>query len=400
MYNSGGKTIYSIIAAILIFLFIKPYFLWNLHNTTSLFFFLGVFLFLVFFPNVDIKSKKREGLFILFAILLLLYSFYNNLNVFGFICNLCYIIIPFSKKQFAINTYNYFLTIYSIIIGVSSIVWILSLIGVVHPIGVISPLNELKGFNYSVYPMLVQANVLVDLHRFSGPFDEPGVIGTISTLVLTIGKFNVRDKRLMIVFITGFLTMSFFYTFSVLVYYIVYIFTISKDKKLGFFLLFILSLLVEASLNNELLYDRLWSRFIWDTDSGSFAGDNRLTDNSRILLEKIAGTSAFYFGIGKTDAFIKATEGEFSLFNTIIQYGVIYVLFYIYFFAAYGWKYKINFIVYSLFFFVLLACLYQRPALFQPEYLFLFSLMAMSCGNLLENEETGKQSLYEFKQIN
>ena len=380
--NGRDKKLSAFIVAVIIFLFLDPYFMWSYYSTTPLYTVLGFCLLLLFIPNVDIKTKGRGSLFILFALLLLLSILYERLNVLGALGTLCLLFLPFAKERFAKTTYDYFLTIYSIVIGISGIIWILSIVGVVQSTGVIPPLNELKSHNYIVYPLLVRPNSIVLLERFCGPFDEPGVIGTISALVLTIGKFNLKDKRYLTVFITSILTMSFFYYVIVAVYYSIYTLTISKNKKIGIFVIILVSLLVILSLNDDLLKEVLWSRFVWDEDSGSFAGDNRYTDNTKYLLESVLGTSTFFFGMGKTNDFIKATAGDASLLNTIVLYGLLFVILYMYLFAAYGWRYKKKKITYLLYLFVFVACIYQRPFFFQTEFLFLFSIMAMSCGDL------------------
>lgn len=383
-----GKNLTAFIAAVLLFLFLDPYFMWGLYKTTPLYAFLGVLLMALFLPQADIKSKKRGSLFVLYTILLLLSTLYGDLNFFGFLGTLCMLFVPFAKEEFARKTFDYFLTIYSVIIGVSAVVWGLSLAGIIQPIGRIEALNELKSYNYDVYPLLVRANNFELLVRFCGPFDEPGVVGTISALILAIGKFNLKDKRLLIVFISGILSMSLYYYGTVAVYYIIYTLTVSRDWKAGVFIAMLVAAFVILSFNNEEFYDLFLARLEWNEETGSIAGDNRLQDGSMSLLKRYAGTSAIFFGIGKTDEFLRATDGEMSLFVTIIQYGLFFVLTYIYVFVAYGWRYKRGLVTYLLFLFVLLGCLYQRPSLFQPEYLFLFSLLAMSCGDLVRSNKT------------
>ena len=129
--------------------------------------------------------------------------------------------------------------------------------------------------------------------------------------------------------------------------------------------------------------------------TGSFAGDDRSGDAVKQLYNNVKGTPAFFFGTGKTTNFLKISEGEASLLMAIVQYGLLFVLLYIFVFAIYGWRYKSNLITYFLFLFVFLGCIYQRPFLFQPEYLFFYSLMAMSCGDLMEEKH-----IKEKKKIN
>lgn len=384
--NIKGKSYSALITAVLLFLFLDPYFTWTLQRTTNLYFFLELLLLLLFYLNSDIKSKGRGTLFAIFAILIILSALNSGLNVFGMMGIVCFMFVPFAKEQFARRTFDYFLTIYAVVVGISAIVWMFSLSGIVPSTGVIEPLNQLKSYNYTTYPLLVKYNYVLDqfrMERFCGPFDEPGVIGTICALLLTVGKFNFKDKRLLIVFVTGFLSMSFFYFIIVAAYYIIYTFTVSNNKKTGYFLIIMLTSLVVISMENTLLYETIWSRFTWNEETGFLSGDNRFTENSLDVLQSISGTSTLLWGTGVNKKLLEAMGGEASIFFAIVQYGLIFVLFYIYVFAAYGWKYKKNSITYFLYLLVFMASIYQRPFLFQPEFLFLFSLMAMSCGDLM-----------------
>ena len=101
--------------------------------------------------------------------------------------------VPFGSKRFMVNVFDRYKTLYSIIIGISILVWLLLFFGIPVPGKIIAPLNAVKTYNYIAYPFLVIPNYLgagLDVYfqslRFCGPFDEPGVVGTIAGLMLYI----------------------------------------------------------------------------------------------------------------------------------------------------------------------------------------------------------------------
>ena len=99
-------------------------------------------------------------------------------------------------------------------------VWLLLFFGIPVPGKIIAPLNAVKTYNYIAYPFLVIPNYLgagLDVYfqslRFCGPFDEPGVVGTIAGLMLYIDNFNLKDKRNIFNFWTSFIVSIFLYPF-------------------------------------------------------------------------------------------------------------------------------------------------------------------------------------------
>ena len=96
-------------------------------------------------------------------------------------------------------------------------------------------------------------------------------------------------------------------------------------------------------------------------------------------VKTIMGSSEFYFGSNNYEVYAEMVSGSSSFISIIVRYGLVFSLLYVYLFASYGWKYKRNIITYTLFLFVFLGTIYQRPFIFDPSYLFLFSMMAISC---------------------
>lgn len=363
--------------AFLLFLFIDPYFMWRINNSTNLYFYFSFIAFFLFTLNIDLKAKGRKILFFLFFVLLLYMPFSQKQNYNAYILSLSVCTIPFMKENFARATYEYLLTIYSFIIFLSGIVWLLTLVGAVPSIGIIEPLNELKPYNYIKYPLLVVDNV-GGFTRFNGPFDEPGVVGTMSVFFLTINSFNFKDKRLLPILVTGLFSLSlFFYAVLFLYYVLVPLFKNNSNNKLYYIgLILLLVVLAFFSYHNDLMYNYIWSRFEWDDTKGSFAGDNRISEFGKELLLSMIGTNEFLWGVSDYSLYNDDFASFSSILMPIIKYGIVFMVLYLILFLVYGFINKNDDILYLFFALVLLGTLYQRPCLTEPEFLFFFSLMA------------------------
>lgn len=379
------KRLLPLLSAILLYFFANPYFVWNLWGTDYAQIILTGVLSLLFAISIDIKQSGRSRLFVLLFLLLAFTAYIKGNNLIGFAASVMTCVLPFSKESFARTTLDSFVTIYAVIIAISGAVFILSLFGFAPAIGTIDPLNELKSHNYTLYPLLAVPNIGSSYFRFHGPFDEPGVVGTISAIILTIYKFNLKDKRILAIFITGFFSLSFFYYIIVGLYYAVYNLFVAKNKKMGIFIIILLIAFVFLTLDNPYLYDTLWSRFAWDSDAGKFAGDNRMGELGTDAFLSIIGTKEFLWGSGDFELFEEMTLGSASFISVIMRYGIVFSCLFVYLFASYAWKYKSNTISYILFLVVFLGTIYQRPFIFDPLYMYLFSMMAMSCGDNLFN---------------
>jgi len=369
------------LAAALLFLYIDPYFMWKIHNGTHLYEIFNLFLLFIFVKYIDIRN--RVGLFILFILILLYVPFSQgkNHNVYILTMSLC--AIPFINKNKAIITYDYFLTIYSVIISISGIVWLLSLVGLIPSMGMIEPLNKLKSYNYIEYPFLVVTNSSA-YYRFNGPFDEPGVVGTMNILILTISKYNLRDKRLWPILITGFFSFSFFFYAMILVYYL-FVPLVKKNSKKSFLITFVIIALIILTYNNAFFHDMIWSRFEWDDSNGKLAGDNRVTDAAWLLFYSTFMTKEFFWGVNNYSLYEADFYSYASIVLPLLKYGVVFVGSYILFFVWYGYTNKKRLIDYVLFLLVFVGTIYQRPFLTEPEFIFCFSLMA---ANIISNEDS------------
>lgn len=375
--NLQGIKIVPLLVAILFFLRLGPYFVWpyvSFYFTYGLTFIISCF----FFINRAKISKDYYIILIVYIIGTLLYGHANHNMMVGLFM-LFMGFIAFSKESFCSSVYNSFMSLYSILIGLGVLSWLLVLAGVISPIGTIETISDdaAKQAGYVVYPFTIMVRDL-DAIRFRGMFDEPGIVGSVGAVLLCINNFNFKDWRTYPVLISGILAFSFFFYIILFVYFSTKLIFIKK--KIGYFVLFvILGILVFAmTKDNDIIYELLWKRFEWDADSGGFVGDNRMGSDTHIaqFYESIKGSHQYWFGVDNKKMLTDMLAESSSYRNAVMYYGMFFFVFYCLFFILYGFKYNKNIMSFLLYCFVFLGMVYQRPGIYEPVLLFLFTYYA------------------------
>ena len=371
-----GKTL-TFMVAILLFAMIPPYFFWhNIYSSNYAKMLITFAIAVFFFLNRSKWEWQEKGLFMLFLASLILYTITGDNNINFFVYTLPVVFIPFAKDFFTRNVYVWFSNIYVFIIAIGLVVWLMAMMGLVSSMGTIPPLNELKMYNYTVYPFMVSI-AGESLLRFHGPFDEPGVVGTLSGLMLCIEGFNLKKKKTLILLFSGICSLSFFFVIIVS-FYTLYSVVFREKSVLKLMLLMAIFFGLYLTINNvPVLQENLGSRFEWDADESQLAGDNRInTVITATYFDHIIGTSQLWWGIKDKQRYLMDVEGSSSIISTIIVNGLVFILVYIVFIVLYAIRYKSNNATFALFLLVILGTLYQRPQVFNAVYVFLFICFA------------------------
>ena len=173
----------AIVSAAILYCLIPPYFFWNtvFSSIYAISFFASILAAIFFFFGGKWEGRDK-GLFVLFLLSLIIFTFSGGYNLNFLIGLLPSVFLPFAKDEFSKNVYQWFLRIYVVIIAVSLVSWVFVLLGIMPSFGVIAPLNTGKSYSYSVYPLLVTYSDFSNV-RFFGPFDEPGVVGDRKSVV-------------------------------------------------------------------------------------------------------------------------------------------------------------------------------------------------------------------------
>lgn len=353
----------------LLFIQLFPSFYWNYIGTFN------PLLSLILVSLLWTQVKKISGLDSIFLFgfvaILVTASICKGSNVLGLIMFSLLSAIPFIKEKTFYSVYHYFKGIYSIVLMISIFVFALVLLGVPIPNERILPLNAVKDWSYFSYPLLVIPDVPAfssTNYRFHGPFDEPGVVGTISLMMLFIDRFNLKNWKNIVIFISGIISFSLFFFVTAILYAI---FTLKK--KYSIILITMAAILGVYTYENEFLNAMLWNRLTWDENKGSFAGDNRSSSSLDDYYDQIKGTSTYYWGGTDSETLAKFSESA-SYKNAVLLYGFIPCFMYVIFFLLLAFKHMDigkSFLIFAI---LLIGTLYQRPGFFYANFIFLFAM--------------------------
>ena len=369
----------SWLASIMLFLLIPPYFMWGIfsNNATKILF--SVFFCGIFFIYKESNKDKNRGLKALFIFTLLYYILGGVINgqsnAFGVcarIMMLLYVFIPFAKKDFTVSVYNKFLTIYAIVISISLLSYIGAQLGYLHPIGnlVVGQHNRA----YTIYPLLVLDSGF-DFLRFYGPFNEPGVVGTLAAVLLCTQKFNFKDWRTCVILVSGILSMSLFFFGLVVCYGFVYIVFIKRRFVVALLFVGLFAGFYMQTKDDTILYNTLWQRFEWDETEHQFKGDNRKNEAVDKFYNELKTKPSFWFGSSQSEVerFWRLVEETSSYKVIVLNSGMLFLFLYLFFFVILARSYADNNLRLALFVLVLLANTYQRPDVYSVLMLFLYS---------------------------
>lgn len=380
-----------LLSAILLFVFLRPYFVWSFFYIPFIRIGLLALLCFIFYRNRE-KTITKKSLFLvfLFSFTVLMSVFvqisHGNVNLFGSLdafSNLFLVTFILSSKEFRLNVYDSFLSVYSIIVFISLVVWLLLPFGFVPELGIISS-NDAENRSFILYPFLV-TECGFDALRFNGPFDEPGVVGTIGAILLCANNFNLKDKRSLLVLVSSFFSLSFFFYVIISIYTIFYFVLVKKKFFVVLLLLGLLSVFYQYTKNNPLFYSTIWERAEWDPENYEFKGDNRSNPEADILFNSKRGTSEYYWGFDNIDLYNSYAKGSCTYKNVVASHGIVFFVLYCLFFIRLAYYRGINMGAFALYCLVLFANLYQRPNVYSPYIIFLFIMFSDSIINKKES---------------
>lgn len=290
---------------------------------------------------------------------------------------LAFAFIPTLKQEIVYETYKVFRKLFVFFLGLSIINYFLVLIGIDFGGIVIEPLNKLKQYKYVMYPFLVTPYV-GEFSRFHSVFDEPGVVGTISGLILIAEQMNLQKKSNYIILIGGLLSLSFYFYVAMIFGFILFS---KKLQNKWLYISFLLCFIV-ISYNNDFLYNTLWHRFEYDANAGKFAGDNRNSTIVENAYESIVGTPLFFTGLGS--AATTDYSGSASLQLIILKHGFIFVALNLLGYLLLSIRQIENKKDLVLFFVFFILTLYQRPGFYNTSSIFLYVMVINMFGRTKE----------------
>ena len=251
----------------------------------------------------------------------------------------------------------------------------------------INPLNTIKIYKYVQYPFLVyytegflNFNKLYNL-RFYGMFDEPGVIGTIVTILLFADNYNLKSKQNIILVIAGIFSFSFFFIVSSLVY----LFILFKNKYRILVICLVLSTFI-FTRDNEVVKFLVWNRFI--IEDGKVKGDNRSTKRLDLVYQEFLNSDDLFWGRGAKYTSNQKLDDASSYKLLVLNYGIIPLFIICAFFTLLAITRIVRLKYLLIYLFLVFGMIYQRTGfLFDAANLFImFGCIFAIQSNVKKNE--------------
>lgn len=372
------------VVAVLIFLSIQPYFVWHFELLGLLIAFSFIILSFIRCKGIS-KINSSFCLWILF--LFLWFAIRDGKNFFGIIATslLCFILI--FPTDYLCRIFGRFVKVYAVLMIPSIIVYILIVfVGVSSlPSRIIEPLNILKDHDYTQYPFLLMINRLdVGMFRFMAYFDEPGVVGTISGVLLFLHGLKLNRWETYPILISGLFSLSL--AFFLMLFANILLFQPFKVKIV--FLAILLSLAIYFATDEvvgKLIFERL------EFEDGQLAGVNRTTSNMDAFMKRFVDSDEFWFGYGNNYAQEVVNEGGASYKDLIVNYGIVGFISFI-MVSLVGAINRIGLSIELIIYIAVWgAIIYQRPFIFSLIYFFLLYIPLF----YLKNKQNKRLYYYE-----
>lgn len=384
-----NKNIFEIwLYAICVFLLTPPFFVWSLTiigvSCLAIITVLGI-------KHLNTKRSFETGI----GLMLFLLSFYfylsggiNDVTIYGLMAEIMVLTLFLTKGNYISRVYKAYVWIFGVTLIPSLIVYVfVILLGIHLPHSIVEPLNNLKSHNYNQYFFLVTPNYdfnVLSKYRFCGYYDEPGVVGTTSAVILMLSGYNLKSKINFPVLIAGLFSLSLFFYLASFLYFLIFL-----KPKFKIVLLILGMSLYYFTYKNQVL-----SKLIYDRakiENGTLTGDNRNSQEFESWYKEFSNSPDYYFGLGK-GANLKLDLGGASYKDSIVNYGLIPVVIFLGMFLLIAYNRfgrKKSFFIFTL---VLVITFYQRPFInqFYGIFIILGALFYMHSINT-QNSQIGKR---------
>lgn len=376
IFKNRIQSLMFFIVAFLLFLEMMPYFWWWSLENQHINYAVRLIICAFFGLHLSSKETKKTGLIILFVITCLLFSFKSRFV--SLVLTIPLLCIPFASNNYLCSVFKVFTNIYCVIIGFALIAWTLLLFGLIGPIGTIKPMNINEFDYYTVYPLFLVTHNFFDVQaafRFSGPFDEPGMVGTFSALLLFANKIDFKNWKTYVLLLSGIVSFSLFFY---VVLFIGLVPNIFEKKRFGSIIVVVSVLFAFYSFtkNDEIMGRLIWDRLEWNSEENRLAGSDRTNAASENIYISKRWSNEYWFGLDDYEAYRQVARGSNSYQNVVMQYGMLFLIGYVLFFVLYAWSERCRNSSFFVFLFLFLACIYQRPQVLSCAYFFVYTCLA------------------------
>lgn len=379
--SSSLERVLSFVFALLVFLTLRPYFVWHSKIIYGFVIVLSIICSLLWLYYNSNISKNYLVILTIYLIMIILSQFtFDNLQPW------MSVVVPLTLLVFTFDNHilrkilNNFINIYVIFMILPIVFFFLFSLGWKLEWVYLEPYSKAKaaaGVYYREYFGMVVLNTQIfsfgmgELFRLSGVFPEPGVVGTLAALLLTIMNYNLRKMRVCIIFISGILSFS-------LTFYILSFIYLFVKKPLTLIKLMIVLLLLIYTLPSDLKENRLLKYYLFDRVEAVLYDfesiDNREDNCFKVKYTDFLQSNDMLLGKGyKATIELNCNASSYRTF--IYDYGlinfIILVLLYIAIVLSRMTRYS-DIVIILPFLLVCIASSYQRPAFDQLWFIMLF----------------------------
>ena len=380
--NLHVVSFFAFLVAVDIFFRCMPFYVWSVTGTVSSV--CAILLPLLALPFLQKINTKNGPYILVFATSLFISALAVISAPLSFINRILLLFIPLMQPYFLKKAFEAFKTIFCVFLILGLIEYVLVLTNVVSPTGIIPPLNDLKLCNYYTYHFVVKSTDLFDaiIPRFYGVFDEPGVIGTICALLLYCSGGKLKSWKDYVLILAGFASFSMF--FFILIVFLPFLHSSTKKRILAIIIITFVFVLITRV---PFLYDIIGYRFLFDSSSGTFAGDTRYNENTQGIIFSDIFSHDFWWGHGR-DA-VEQFEGQSSALIYGYSVGFAFVILNVTAYIIMGLKliFPINKVSFLIFCIIVMGTFYQRPGFINPEYIFLMTMLSYGMAFMEQKNE-------------
>lgn len=369
--------IYICIAAFLGFLWLHPFFTWN-NSMISLFGIIHISVFLLWIIISDYKINKLSIFSAFFAFVLIAIFSFKDENVIRNLWLYSFSLIPLLllRNEDRLKVYDNFIKIIAISLIPAIVIAILLFVGLDLQWSQLSSTSWTKPyyrnyFNLSIYHFFNGSDQRYffpwggSIDRICGMFDEPGVVGTISGLILASKGFSLRRGYEKIIFVAGIFSFSFAF------YVIAFSYLLIRKYKYALISIGVLLILVNTVPKDTYVYEKILYRA--DFGNNELEGNNRANKGFEQVYKEFLQDGNLLLGIKEKEYFYKAKaygSEALSWKTFVIVNGFLLFILHTIYFMGHAFVLRNRYV--WIFCVIYFSSIYQRPYDFSLGYWLIF----------------------------
>lgn len=405
MTKSDVTKVFVFLLALMSFLFLSPYFLWTTYPLSD--------PFLLFYKLIQImvvaiglyyfifysKPGKND---VIFAVFILLIYFGLNLRIYksgihldagtvikGIILSYLFLLNAKEKRM----AFDIFKWIFAVSLIPAILIFTADLLRAEIPYTILQPV-EIEKVNkdmwFRQYPLAVVIDASYykgNIRRLCGMFNEPGVVGTLSALLLCADQFRLKHKLInKIVLLGGIFSFSLAF-FLLSVAYLTLFYAFKSIKKLfaaGAALIILLASLHFLFPDNYFLNVYIFDRI--KITSEGLSGNNRTSSEFDQFYSDFWKEDNVIFGEGKGYGSGYSTSSYKTVITSNGVWGIGVILLFLF---SYTIVYSKRETIPWFFLAAYLLSFYQRPDIINCTYLLLI------CGGIWTERSMGSKAVMQ-----